>query len=52
MTYILDIINPESNFKSRVNDLIDNCPKGQLKEMGVPKNWKEEDFWKVGDICK
>lgn len=47
MTYILDIINPESTFKSRVVELIHNCPKGQLKEMGVPKNWEEDDFWKV-----
>ncbi len=47
MTYILDIINPESDFKKRVIRLIENCPKGQLKEMGIPKNWKKEDFWNV-----
>ena len=46
MSYVLDIIHPESDFKGKVREILGTCPRGQLKEMGVPKNWQEEQFWK------
>lgn len=45
MVYCMQIINPENSFKSQLIDLLKNCPKGQLKEMGFPKNWEQETFW-------
>lgn len=46
MVYLIQIINPTSTFKEKVKKLMENCPMQQEKEMGFPKNWREEDFWK------
>lgn len=46
MTYIIRVINPESQFKNRLITLIDSCPLAQTKEMGFPENWVKEDLWK------
>ena len=46
MVYCLKIINPESTFKSQLLALLKDCPKEQLKEMGFPKGWEQETFWK------
>lgn len=45
MVYINSIIAPESEFKNNLLELLNTCPNGQLKEMGFPKNWKQEPFW-------
>lgn len=47
MMYILSLINPESTFKHQLLDLLATCPHGQLKEMGFPENWQEEEFWRI-----
>lgn len=47
MVYCMQIINPESQFKQRLIDLIKECPKGQVKEMGFPKDWQQESFWQI-----
>lgn len=44
--YILNIISPEHSFKHNLIALMSNCPLAQEKEMGFPKNWKQEQFWK------
>lgn len=47
MLYCMQIINPESTFKSQLLALLQQYPKEQLKEMGFPKNWEQENFWKL-----
>jgi|GEM_PF-1241258 len=47
MTYVINIIAPESTFKKNLLTLINTCPKGQLKEMGFPQNWQQENFWQL-----
>ena len=47
MTYVINIIAPESTFKKNLLTLINTCPKGQLKEMGFPQNWQQEHFWQL-----
>ena len=47
MVYCVQIINPENSFKERLIALIKNCPKDQLKEMGFPKEWEQETFWRM-----
>ena len=44
--YILQIISPQSTFKQRLKDLMQNCPMKQEKEMGFPANWHEDSLWK------
>ncbi len=44
--YILQLISPNSTFKIRIKELIENCPHAQMKEMGFPPNWIEEELWK------
>lgn len=44
--YVLDIISPNNTFKERLLELMKTCPLAQEKEMGFPKNWKEDNFWK------
>lgn len=45
MIYILNIISPKSLFKCNLLQLLQSCPPNQLKEMGFPKNWKNEPIW-------
>lgn len=44
--YILNNISPNHNFKANLVALMSNCPLAQEKEMGFPKNWNQEQFWK------
>jgi abortive infection bacteriophage resistance protein len=44
--YVLKIISPGSTFSVRLKDLMNMCPLAQIKEMGFPKNWMEEELWK------
>lgn len=47
MVYVINIISPESAFKKNLLELVKTCPSGQLKEMGFPKNWEQDKFWKL-----
>jgi abortive infection bacteriophage resistance protein len=44
--YMLNTITPTNGFKDELIDLIKNCPLAQEKEMGFPKDWKDEPLWK------
>lgn len=46
MQYVLNIINPQSNFKAKLKELMKECPLKQEKEMDFPQNWEQEPFWK------
>jgi len=43
--YIVKIISPQSDFKTKLIELIDSCHMVDLKEMGFPANWKTEPLW-------
>ncbi|MFY0483781.1 Abi family protein [Flavobacterium sp. PLA-1-15] len=45
LSYILNIISPQNDFKQRLKDIIGNCPMLQEHEMGFPLNWEEDAFW-------
>lgn len=45
IVYILNIISPEHSFKTKLVELMHNCPLAQEKEMGFPKNWHQDKFW-------
>lgn len=45
MTYILHIISPGNTFNHRLKELMSSCKLVDEKEMGFPKNWKQEKLW-------
>lgn len=47
IVYMLKVINPEGTFKQRLLELLETCPREQLKEMGFPDNWENDSFWKL-----
>jgi abortive infection bacteriophage resistance protein len=48
--YILDIISPDSDFKTNLIDIIAKGGKLlQTKDMGFPEHWKSLDIWKDKD---
>lgn len=44
--YILNIISPTCGFKNKLLELMNDCPHANEKEMGFPKNWQDDPFWK------
>lgn len=44
--YVLQIISPQSTFKQRLKELMQNCPMKQEKEMGFPVDWQKYSLWK------
>ena len=44
--YLLKIIAPQSNWKSRLLNLLDEYPYISRWSMGFPDNWKESPLWK------
>jgi len=45
MLYILNIVSPNHDFKNNLLNLMKTCPMMQEKEMGFPKNWRQEKIW-------
>ncbi|WNY25745.1 Abi family protein [Methanolapillus millepedarum] len=43
--YLLDVIEPQNDFKIKLIGLLDRYPSIGLKEMGFPVDWKSEGFW-------
>jgi abortive infection bacteriophage resistance protein len=43
--YILNIISPNHDFKSKLFELMSKCPLLQEKEMGFTKGWQNEKLW-------
>ncbi|MFW6224166.1 MAG: Abi family protein [Bacteroidota bacterium] len=46
MVYLIRIINPTSTFQKQLMDHMGTCPKAQLKEMGFPDHWLNDNFWR------
>lgn len=45
LTYIEQSINPNSNFRDEIVNLLSNKPQHILKAMGFPIDWKNETLW-------
>ena len=44
--YLLDIINPNHSFVERFRDLLSRYPSIDVRAMGFPAGWENEDIWK------
>ena len=44
--YLLDIINPNHSFVERFKDLLSRYPSIDVRAMGFPAGWENEDIWK------
>mgnify|MGYP000795390816 FL=1 len=44
--YLLDIINPNHSFVERFKDLLSRYPSIDVRAMGFPVGWENEDIWK------
>ncbi len=44
--YLLRIIAPQSKWKNRLNDLLDEYPEISRWSMGFPDNWQDSPLWK------
>lgn len=47
VNYLLQTVNPTSDFKSRLIKLISDYPNVSLFEMGFPTHWQQEEMWKI-----
>lgn len=45
MVYVTNIVAPECDFKSKIKDLMNDCPLKQEHEMGFPQDWRKDEFW-------
>jgi abortive infection bacteriophage resistance protein len=43
--YLLNIINPNHSFKSKLYYLLKKYPMIDVKAMGFPEGWEKEDLW-------
>lgn len=50
MQYLLQYINPNSTWQSRLINLLEEHPNVSLKSMGFPVDWKENKLWKKNEI--
>ena len=44
--WFIDIISPENDMKSHLEELLSDFPNVDITAMGFPKNWKDEPLWK------
>jgi hypothetical protein len=42
LALLLDVVNPNSGWKSRLFDLMASMPEGTDQAMGFPEGWSEE----------
>ncbi|MCI7456465.1 Abi family protein [Actinomyces urogenitalis] len=42
---ILFTISPSSSWAARLSELLDRYPEVPLEPMGIPRDWKDDDFW-------
>lgn len=46
LKYMLNVICPQSNWKQRLYEFLDEYPDIPRLNMGFPENWKENNIWK------
>lgn len=42
---VLDVVSPRSSWAQRLHDLLATRLPANLKGMGVPADWAENEFW-------
>lgn len=47
LNFLLQTVNPESSFKTRFKNLLNEYPKVKISAMGFPQNWENEEIWKI-----
>lgn len=51
--YLLNSVVPQNDFAKRLQELLKTYPNVDVKAMGFPKNWKEEQLWQISTSeCK
>lgn len=45
MLHIMRVIAPSADWPTKLTDLLDNHPTGDLAAMGFPANWKQRPLW-------
>ena len=45
--YMLQVINPNSTFTTRLKQLLKDYPSVDIKAIGFPSNWELEPLWKM-----
>jgi abortive infection bacteriophage resistance protein len=43
--YLLQTVNPNTSFKSKVDLLLKDYPEADTATMGFPENWRDEPLW-------
>lgn len=46
IVYLLDIINPNHSFVERFRALLSRYPSIDVRAMGFPDTWENEELWK------
>ena len=46
LLYLLQTINPKNTFVDRFNVLLNKYPNIDVKAMGFPNDWRNEQLWK------
>lgn len=42
---VLDTVSPRSGWAQRLHALLSERPEMNLRGMGVPREWADDDFW-------
>ncbi|MBO5025004.1 MAG: Abi family protein [Bacteroidaceae bacterium] len=45
LTYLLDNIYPNNNFKAQIKNLLNEYPEINLHHMGFPNDWEKQSLW-------
>lgn len=46
ISYLLQTVNPKNTFKTKVINLLEEYPNVDVRSMGFPQDWKNEQLWK------
>ena len=44
--YFINIIVPNNDMTNKLRDLLIEYPEIDIRAMGFPQNWQDEDLWK------
>lgn len=43
---VLETVSPRSNWANRLHELLSSRPPMNLRGMGIPEGWAEDEFWR------
>lgn len=52
ITYLLNVINPGHKLKNKLQSLLEKYPMIDIKSLGFPENWENENFWLSQKVLK